>query len=115
MASGDLSDLGRSHDRCGLLQPFYNSGTTRPIVTKTPPVDSAYTISSAVSNMVTSGDLGDLGRSHYRCGLWQPFYNSGTTGPIATKTPPGDSAYAISSVVSNMVTSGDLGDLKRST
>ena len=79
------------------------------------PVDSAYAISSAVWNMVTSGDLGVLQRSTLCFHLLQPFYNSGTTGPIETKMPPVDSAYAISSVVSKMVTSGDLGDLQRST
>ena len=38
-------------------------------------------------------------------------YNSGTPGPIETKTQPVDSTYAISSIVFNMVASGDLGDL----
>ena len=37
------------------------------------------------------------------------------TGLIETKTPPVDSAYAISPVDVSMVTSGDLGDLERST
>ena len=44
----------------------------------------------------------------------QPFYNSGTTGPIETKMTPVDSAYAISTTVSKLVTSGDLIDLQRS-
>ena len=49
------------------------------------------------------------------CRLLQPFYNSGSAGPMETKTPLVDSAYAISSVSSNMIPSGDLGDLERST
>ena len=75
------------------------------------PFESEDTISSAVSKMVTSSDLGDLQRSTLPFRLLQPLYNSGTTGLIETKMPPVDSAYAISSAVSNMVTSGDLGDL----
>ena len=115
VTSNHLGDLQRSTLCFRLLQPFYNSGTTGPIETKMPPVDSAYAISSAVSKMVTSGDLGDLQRSTLRFRPLQPFYYSGTTGPIETKMPPVDSAYAISSAVSKMVTSGDLGDLQRST
>ena len=80
-----------------------------------PPVDSAYAISSTVPKMVTSGDLGDLQRSTLRFRLLQPFYNPGTTVPIATKMPPVDSAYAISIAVWKILTSGDLGDLQRST
>ena len=85
-----------------------NSETTRPIETNEASFESSDTISSAVSKMVTSGDLGDLGRSHDRFRLLQPFYNTGTTVPIETKMPPVDSAYAISSAVSKMVTSDNL-------
>ena len=45
----------------------------------------------------------------------QSFYNSGTTGPIETKMQPFESDDTISSAVLKMVTSGDLGDLQRST
>ena len=76
-----------------------------------PPVDSAYAISSAVSKMVTSGDLGDLQRSTLRFRLLQPFYNSETTRPIETKIPPVDSAYAVSPAISKMVASGASGEL----
>ena len=70
-----------------------------PIETKMSPFESEDMISSAVLKIVTSGDLGELGRSHDRFRLSQPFYNSRTTGPIETKMPPGDSAYVISSGV----------------
>ena len=89
------------------LQPFYKSGTTEPIETKMPPVESEDTISSAVSKMVTSGDLSDLQRSTLCFRLLQTFYNSGTTGPIDTKMPPLESEDTISSVFSKMVTSKD--------
>ena len=56
------------------LQPFYYSGTTEPTGTNEAPFESKGTISSAVSKMVTSGDLSDLGRSHDRFRLLQPFY-----------------------------------------
>ena len=83
--------------------------STGPIEIKTPPVDTSYAISSAVSHVMTSGDLGDL-RTMTVCRLWQPFYNSGTARPIEIKTPPVESACAVSSAVSNMVTSkGQLG------
>ena len=45
----------------------------------------------------------------------QPFYNSGTTGPIGTNETPFESGGTILSAVSKLVTPGDLGDLKRST
>ena len=77
-----------------------------------PPFESKDTISSTVSKMVTSGDLGDLQRSTLRFRVLQPFYNSGTTGLIETKMPPVDSADAISSAVSKIVISSDLGDLQ---
>ena len=93
------------------FQPIYNSETTGPIGTTETPFELGGTISSAVSKMVTSDDLGDLQRSTLRFRLLQPFYNSETTGPVETKTSPVDSAYVISSAVSKMVTSGDLGDL----
>ena len=64
--------------------------------------------------MVTSGDLGDLKRSPLRFHLLQPFYNSGTTEPFEMKMPPVDLAYAISSAVLKMVTSGDLDEFGRS-
>ena len=60
------------------LLSFYNSGTTGPIGTNEAP--SGGTILSAVSKMVTSGDLSDPVKSHDRCRLWQSFYNSGTAG-----------------------------------
>ena len=56
------------------LQPF-NSGTTGPIETNETPFESGDTILSFLSKMpvVTSGDLGDLGRSHDLCRLCKPF------------------------------------------
>ena len=96
----------------GKLQPFYNSGTTAPIATISSPLDSAYAISSAVWKMVTLDDLGDLQRSRGHFTLVQPSYNSETTGLIAMISSPFESAYAISSAVSKMVTLGDLYDLK---
>ena len=94
------------------LQPSYNSGSTRPIVTIYASFDSGGTILSAVSKMVTVGDLGDLQRSRGQLSLLQPSYNSGSTVPIATSSTSFDSAYAISSAVSKLVTLGDLCDLK---
>ena len=76
-----------------------------------PPFESQDMISSAVKKMVTSGDLSDLQRSTLRFRILQPFYNSGSTGPIEIKMPPVHSEDTISSAVSKMMTSGDLGDL----
>ena len=111
VTSRDLGDPQRLTLCFRLLQPIYNSGITGPIKTKTPPVESEDTISSSVLNMGTSGDLGDLQRSTLRFRLLQPFYNSGTTGPIEMKMPPVDSEDTIPSGVFKMVTSRDLGDL----
>ena len=95
VTSGDLSDLQRSTLHFRLLQPFFYSGTTEPIKTKRPPVDSAYAISPAFPKMVTSGDLGGLQRSTLHFRLVQPFYNSETTGPIEMKMPPFESEDTI--------------------
>ena len=94
------------------LQPSYNSGSTEPIRKIDAPFDSGGTILSAVSKMVAVGDLGDLQRSRGQLSLLQPSYNSGSTVPIATSSTSFDSAYAISSAVSKLVTLGDLCDLK---
>ena len=94
------------------LQPSYNSGSTRPIVTIYAAIDSGGTILSAVSKMVTVGDLGDLDRSRGQLSLLQPSYNSGSTAPIATSLTSFDSVYAISSAVSKLVTLSDLCNLK---
>ena len=94
------------------LQPSYNSGSTEPIRKIDAPFDSGGAILSAVSKMVTVGDLGDLERSRGQLSLLQPCYNSGSTAPIATSSTSFDSAYAISSSVSKLVTLGDLCDLK---
>ena len=64
------------------LQPFYNSGTTRPIGTNETPFKSGGRILSAVEKMVTSDNLGDLQRSTLRFRLLQPFNNSVITTPI---------------------------------
>ena len=111
---GDLSDLQRSRGHFSLLQPPYNSGSTAPIATGLTPFDSAYAISSEILNLVTLGDLCDLQRSKGHFSLWQPSYKSASTGPIATSSTSFDSAYAISSAVSKLVTLGDLCDLKGS-
>ena len=76
--------------------------------------DSAYAISSAVSKLGTVGDLCDLQGSKGHFCLWQPSYNSVSTGPIETSLTSFDSAYAISSAVSKLVTVGDLCDLQGS-
>ena len=76
------------------------------------PFDSGGTILSAVLKMVAVGDLGDLQRSRGQLSLLQPSYNSGSTVPIATRSTSFDSAYAISSAVSKLVTLGDLCDLE---
>ena len=47
--------------------------------------DAQYTISSAIWNIVTFGDLCDLERSIKRFRLLQPSYNSGLTGTISMK------------------------------
>ena len=117
VTSGDLGDLQRSNLRFRLLHPY---SITQELLSRSKQkchqsIQSKYAITSAISKMVTSGDLGDLQRSTLRFRLLHPFYNSGTTGPIEMKRPPVDSAYAISPAVSKMVTSGDLGDLQRST
>ena len=111
---GDLCDLQRSRGHFSLLQPPYKSGSTAPIATGLTPFDSAYAISSEIFNLVTLGDLCDLQRSKGHFSLWQPSYNSASTGPIATSSTSFDSAYAISSAVSKLVTLGDLCDLKGS-
>ena len=114
MTLGDLCDLQRSRGHFSLLQPSYNSGSTAPIVTGLTPFDSAYAISSEILNLVTLGDLCDLQRSKDHFSLWQSSYNSASTGPIATSLTSFDSAYAISSAVSKLVTLGDLCDLQGS-
>ena len=111
---GDLCDLQRSRGHFSLLQPSYNSGSTAPIVTGLTPFDSAHAISSEILNLVTLGDLCDLQRSRGHFSLLQPSYNSGSTAPIATSLTSFDSAYAISSAVSKLVTLGDLCDLQGS-
>ena len=58
--------------------------------------------------------LGDLQRSRGQLSLWQPSYNSKSTGPIATISTPVGSAYAISSTVLKLVTLSDLCGLQRS-
>ena len=68
------------------LQPSYNSGSTRPIVTIYAAFDSGGAILSAVSKMVTVGDLGDLERSQRQLCLLQRSYNSGSTARIATSS-----------------------------
>ena len=114
MTLGDLCDLQRSRGHFSLLQPPYNSGSTAPIATGLTPLDSMYAISLEILNLVTLGDLCDLQRSKGHFSLWQPSYNSASTGPIATSSTSFDSAYAISSAVSKLVTLGDLCDLKGS-
>ena len=111
---GDLCDLQRSRGHFSLLQPPYNSGSTAPIATGLTPFDSAYAISSEILNLVTLGDLCDLQRSKGHFSLWQPSYNSASTEPIETSLASFDSAYAISSAVSKLVTLGDLCDLQGS-
>ena len=96
------------------LQPSYNSGSTEPIRKIDAPFDSGGTILSAVSKMVAVGDLGDLQRSRGQLSLLQPSYNSGSTEPIERSLTSFDSAYAISSAVSKLVTVGDLCDLQGS-
>ena len=111
---GDLCDLQGSKGHFCLWQPSYNSASTEPIEMSLTSFDSAYAISSAVSKLVTLGDLCDLQRSRGHFSLLQPPYNSGSTAPIATGLTPFDSAYAISSEILNLVTLGDLCDLQRS-
>ena len=114
MTLGDLCDLQGSKGHFPLRQPSYNSASTGPIETSLTSFDSAYAISSAVSKRVTLGDLCDLQGSKGHFPLWQPSYNSASTGPIATSLTSFDSAYAISSEILNLVTLGDLCDLQRS-
>ena len=114
MILGDLCDLQGSKGHFPLWQPSYNSASTGPIATSLTSFDSAYAISSAVSKLVTLGDLCDLQWSKGHFPLWQPSYNSASTGPIATSLTSLDSAYAISSEILNLVTLGDLCDLQRS-
>ena len=111
---GDLCDLQGSKGHFCLWQPSYNSASTEPIETSLASFDSAYAISSAVSKLVTVGDLCDLQGSKGHFCLWQPSYNSASTGPIETSLTSFDSAYAISSAVSKLVTVGDLCDLQES-
>ena len=58
------------------------------------------------------GDLCDQ-RSRGIISLWRASYTSGSTGSFATILTPFDSANAISSTVSKLVTLGDLCDLQR--
>ena len=111
---GDFCDLQGTKGHFPLWQPSYNSESAVPIATNSTPFDSAYAISSAVSKLVTLGDLCDLQRSRGHFSLLQPSHNSGSTAPIVTGLTPFDSAYAISSEILNLVTLGDLCDLQRS-
>ena len=97
---GDLCDLQGSKGHFCLWQPSYNSASTGPIETSLTSFDSAYAISSAVSKMVSLGDLCDLQGSKGHFCLWQPSYNSASTEPIETSLASFDSAYTISSAVS---------------
>ena len=114
MTLGDLCDLQESKGHFCLWQPSYNSASTELIETSLTSFDSAYAISSAVSKLVTVGDLCDLQGSKGHFCLWQPSYNSASTEPIETSLASFDSAYAISSAVSKLVTLGDLCDLQGS-
>ena len=111
---GDLCDLQGTKGHFPLLQPSYNSASTGPIATSLTSFDSAYAISSDVSKLITLSDLCDLQGSKGHFPPWQPSYNSASTEPIATSLTSFDSAYAISSAVSKLVTLGDLCDLQRS-
>ena len=97
-----------------LWQPSYNSASTEPIETSLASFDPAYAISSAVSKLVTLGDLCDLQGSKGHFPLRQPSYNSASTEPIEMSLASFDSAYEISSAVSKLVTLGDLCDLQGS-
>ena len=114
MTVGDLCDLQGSKDHFSLRHPSYNSVSTGLIATSLTSFDSAYAISSAVSKLVTLGDLCDLQGSKGHFPLWQPSYNSASTGLIATSLMSFDLAYAISSAVSKLMTLGDLCDLQGS-
>ena len=85
VTSGDLSDFERSMERFRLMQPSYNWGTTGTISMKVAPIDVPYAFSSAIMNMVTLDDLGELEMSIKQFRLLQPSYNSGSTGSISKK------------------------------